>query len=79
MKKELLEPVIMKEELLETVELEQVVDQIITPSVFVQPAKVAKQAIADFSIEGFREVKAGEIITISLDVLRDFGLLDKVK
>lgn len=51
----------------------------ITPSVFVQPSKVRKQAIVDFAIEGFREVKKGEIITISLDVLRDFCLLDKVK
>jgi|LauGreDrversion4_2_1035121.scaffolds.fasta_scaffold45234_1 hypothetical protein len=36
------------------------------------------KAIADFYIEGFREVKEGEFITMSPDDIRDLGLADKV-
>lgn len=36
------------------------------------------KAIANFYIEGFREVKEGEFITISPDIIRDLELADKV-
>ena len=36
------------------------------------------RAIADFYVEGFREVKEGEFITMSPDDVRDLGIADKV-
>lgn len=36
------------------------------------------RAISDFFIQGFREVKEGELITISPDIIRDLDLADKV-
>jgi hypothetical protein len=36
------------------------------------------KAIADFSAEGFREVKEGEFITMAPDDVRDLGIADKV-
>ena len=36
------------------------------------------RAIADFYIEGFREVKEGEFITVSPDIIRNLGFEDKV-
>ena len=44
----------------------------------VAPIQQYYKAIADFYIEGFREVKDGEFITIAPDVIRDLGLEDKV-
>jgi hypothetical protein len=36
------------------------------------------KAITDFYIEGFREVKDGEFITMHLVDVRDLGIADKV-
>jgi hypothetical protein len=36
------------------------------------------KAIADFYVEGFREVKEGEFITMHPDDVRDLGIADKL-
>ena len=45
---------------------------------FERTGKQYYKAINDFYIEGFREVKEGEFVTISPDIIRDLGLEDKV-
>ena len=44
----------------------------------IESGKQLYRAIADFYIAGFREVKEGELITISPDIIRDLDLADKV-